>query len=119
MKERFLKIGQNGNRSRVELESDYGQLCESVCRELHCELFECVPTAKPAGYFILVDEGGRFVADNYPNLIAGYHYGRIADGIVGDALIGKEGYRNGEPDIVGLDEDDFRRLDGALNGVMR
>ena len=114
MKECFLKISQNGERSNVELESDNEQLSRSIRQELHCDLFDCVPTSEPTGYLILVDNNGRFVPGNRPNLIAGYYYGDIADGIVGDALIGKQGYRDGEPDIVGLDYEDLRKLNDTL-----
>lgn len=122
MKESFLKITQTGERSRVELECDNWELAHFICEELHCDLFESVPTSEPAGYLLLVDDNGRFVPGNRANLIAGYYYGDVVHGIVGDALIGKEGYRNGEPDIVGLDEEDFCKLDDVLHtneGVWR
>lgn len=89
MAESFLKISQNGERSCVELESDNGQLGRAICQELHCDLFECVPTSEPAGYLIMVDDNGRFVPGNHPNWTAGYYCGDVVYGIVGDALIGK------------------------------
>lgn len=114
MAESFLKISQNGKRSRVELESDNEQLGRSIRQELHCDLFECVPTSEPAGYLILVDDNGRFVPENRTNWMAGYYYGDVVHGIVGDALIGKQGYRDGEPDIVGLDEEDIQILENTV-----
>lgn len=54
-------------------------------------------------YIMIVDEEG-LLKDKPINLWASFAYGET---IVGDVLIMKEGFRNGEPDIIGLESEDM------------
>ena len=54
----------------------------------------------PPGVILLVDESGLYKEPLRFNKFASAFYG---EPIFGDVLLAAEGYRNGEPDIVGLD----------------
>ena len=66
------------------------------------------PQGLPRPYCLIVDEEGRL--KDYPmNIFGSVLYGYVEHGqpIVGTVVLMKEGLRNGEPDIVGLDMDDI------------
>lgn len=77
---------------------------DAVCKVIHCNFYEVVRVQSglllPPGVVLLVDEIGWYKEPLRVNKFASIWYG---DMIVGDVLLASEGYRNGEPDIVGLD----------------
>ncbi len=115
MKEKFLKIKWNGEVSVVELEPHW----RSFCAEIGCDGIE-MPGAYGINkytnefYLLVVDHIGRFRDSVYSNLAAGFLYGDVLNGIVGDCLVGKEGLRDGEHDIVGLEDDDITFLRSTI-----
>ena len=62
-------------------------------------------------YCMVVNEEGRLIGLE-KNVIGSLVYGMLIHGepIVGNIAILKDGWRNGERDIVGLDEDDIPRV---------
>lgn len=76
----------------------------AVRKIIHCDLYEVVRVQSglllPPGVVLLADESGWYKEPLRVNKFASVWYG---DMIVGDVLLASVGYRNGEPDIVGLD----------------
>jgi hypothetical protein len=71
-------------------------------------------------YCMIVNEEG--LLDRLPyNEVASYLYATEDHGfpIVGDVVIMQDGWRNGERDIIGLDDDDFVRLAVILDDVQQ
>ena len=88
-------------------------------RPLHNELGEVVggwiehahPRLLPPPYCMIVNEEGLLL--KLPlNLIGSAMYGTATHGypIVGNIILLKDGCRDGEPDIVGLDDGDIKKL---------
>lgn len=69
------------------------------------------PTGLKHPYCMVVDEEG-LLKTRPINAFGSYLYGTAKHGypIVGDIVILKDGYRNGEPDIVGLDDVDLAKV---------
>lgn len=78
------------------------------------------PILLPDPYCMIVDDEGLLKELPY-NPVGGFLYGTQMHGspIVGTIVIMKDGFRDGERDIVGLDDDDvkfmFRRLKKVFN----
>lgn len=74
-----------------------------------------IETVRPRGldrpYMMLVNEEG-LLHDLPLNMVGSFFYQTHLHGqpIVGNIILMKEGYRDGEPDIVGLDEDEAEKL---------
>lgn len=87
----------------------------AVRKVIHCDLYEIVRVQSalllPPGVVLLVDKAGWFVEPLRVNKFASIWNG---DMIVGDVLLASEGYRNGEPSIVGLDGFQLQWLRQAL-----
>ena len=92
-------------------------------RPLHNELGEVVggwiehvhPRLLPPPYCMIVNEEGLLL--QLPmNLIGSALYGTGSHGnpIVGNIVLLKDGYRDGEPDIVGLDDEDIKEMDDFI-----
>ena len=68
---------------------------------------------------LIVNEEGRL--RNLPlNHIGSYFYGTDQHGepIVGDIVIMKDGYRNGEPDIVGLEDAEVEKVKYVISKLI-
>ena len=75
----------------------------AVRRVIRCDLYEVVRVQcwlLPPGVILLADEIGLYREPLRLNKFATVFCG---EPIFGDVLLAAEGYRNGEPDIVGLD----------------
>lgn len=70
-------------------------------------------------YCMIVNEEGRLL-DLPLNYVGSYFYGTDQHGepIVGNIVIMKDGYRNGEPDIVGLDDSEVERVKYTISTLM-
>ena len=70
-------------------------------------------------YCMIVNEEGRLL-DLPLNYVGSYFYGTDQHGepIVGNIVIMKDGYRNGEPDIVGLDDSEVERVKYTMSTLM-
>ena len=79
------------------------------------ETVRCLRLGPP--YLLICNEEGLMMDLPY-NPVASNLYGEDMHGnpIVGDISIVKDGYRDGEPDIVGLTEDEAKELFRKLGG---
>ena len=115
----FLLLKANGELSRVNIPvGDAEAFNDNVHKHLGCQYYELV-SIKNDFYFI-VDELGKITNPPKPiNKKASLFYPgtNYGDPIVGTVLIGKHGYVNGEPDAVGLDEDDLKYYEGFFNSI--
>ena len=70
-------------------------------------------------YIMIVNEEGRLL-DLPLNHIGSFFYGTDQHGepIVGNIVVMKDGYRNGEPDIVGLDDSEVERVKYTISTLM-
>lgn len=70
-------------------------------------------------YCMIVNEEGRLL-DLPLNHIGSFFYGTDQHGepIVGNIVVMKDGYRNGEPDIVGLDDSEVERVKYTISTLM-
>lgn len=106
MIENFIAVraGADPAPQIIRIDSAATNFCAAVCKVIHCDLFEVVRVQSglflPRGVVLLVDESGWYKESLRVNKFASIEYG---DTIFGDVLLASEGYRYGEPDIVGLD----------------
>lgn len=100
-----LKINTLSAIEKIELPEDHDYKWYS--KQIGCEWIEIV---RPVGYnyVLIVDEEGR-LKPNRINPIASMMYGTPKHGepIVGTCLLMKEGIVDGEPDLVGLTEEEI------------
>ena len=70
-------------------------------------------------YCMIVNEEGRLL-DLPLNYVGSYFYGTDQHGepIVGNIVIMKDGYRNGEPDIVGLDDSEVEQVKYTISTLI-
>lgn len=70
-------------------------------------------------YCMIANEEGRLL-DLPLNYVGSYFYGTDQHGepIVGNIVIMKDGYRGGEPDIVGLDDSEVERVKYTISTLM-
>lgn len=102
-----------GNAAYV---ASFGKPLHRTVRQVLDGCFECVrPRGLPEPYVMLVNDEG--LIQHLPmNLFGSFLYGTFGHGqpIVGDVILMKTGYRDGEPDIIGLDDGDIERLMRAM-----
>lgn len=70
-------------------------------------------------FCMIVNEEGRL--HKLPiNLVGSFFYGTDFhnEPIVGNIVIMKDGYRNGEPDIVGLDDTEIERVQSSISTLL-
>jgi len=109
-----IKITIEGNISVMELPNDQ-PLYVSVRAEIGGRMEHVRPRGLDDPYCMIVDEEG--LLKNLPlNAVGSILYGTAEHGcpIVGDILIMQDGFRDGEPDIVGLDDQDAEFLSEML-----
>ena len=77
------------------------------------------PEKLPHPYCMICNEEGALEELDL-NPIASILYGIEWNGcpILGDVVIMKDGYYNGEPDIVGLDDDDIKKVKNIILKVL-
>ena len=115
----FLLLKANGEISRVTLPLGDAESFNSAVHELiSCQYYELVSIHQE--FLFIVDELGKVsspvktVNKKASQFYPGTNFG---DPLVGDVLIGKYGYVNGEPDAVGLDEEDLKFFEGIVNSI--
>lgn len=111
---KFMYIPEGVGEAWEEVEFDYdNHYAESIDEKIGCRIFEAVSVIiRKQQYLLLVDEEGLLKDKPIVNLPAWHWYSGCNPNhpIVGNVLVGKQGYVDGEPDIVGLEEDDVRLL---------
>ncbi len=114
--ETYLLLKADGTYSRVNI--PYPEFNENVHKLIDCDCFELVGIRDK--FYLVVDECGKLYKEPKPvNKKASLFYlGSLhGDMIVGDVLIGKHGYVDGEADIVGLSENELKWYEGLLGGI--
>lgn len=111
----FLLLKANGELKEVNIPLEPSSLFNSHIHSLiSSEIYELVSFGDDChSFYFIVDELGK--VRNFPKAInlkatsifPGSKYG---DYIVGDVVIGKHGYINGEPDVIGLSQEDIEVL---------
>ena len=96
----------------VELPSEDSYFNNKVHELLDCELYE--PAGLLYGYVALVDESGMLKLKQI-NYLASVLYSSINDMLVGDVLITKIGYEDGDSSFVSLSDSDITMLTNVLN----
>lgn len=112
----FLRMSTTGLMEFRPVEPDK-DLDDQIHEELDCAFYEVVkPRHLPRPYIMLVDDCGAIEPGVDFNPLASELYGIKQHGqpIFGTALFFKEDIVDGEPDIVGLDEDDTAELISIL-----
>lgn len=109
MMEEFLVVPVSGNPYVLQLE-DHDDLLDQAHQIIGCRGVEFV---RCGSYIMLIDEVGPVYHPPLPvNGVASTLYpgSDFGDMIHGTAIIGKQGYYAGEPDIVGLAPADLNGL---------
>lgn len=111
---KFLRIQPDGFMELRDLDQER-DLLDVIHDELDGGFFEIVRCRTlPRKFVMLVDNCG-VIKDLPINLVASVIY---TQAIVGTALIMKEDYDDGEPDLFGMDEDDTAELIKKLHGLI-
>ena len=104
MLERFILIHAGVDPAPEIVELDSAHLLDGMYQAMQCDSIEIVRVPRsvllPQGIVLVADENGWYRDTIRYNKFASFWYGDV---ICGDVLIASEGYRNGEPDLVGLD----------------
>ena len=104
MKEKFILIHDGADPKPEIIELDADHLLDGMRRAIGCDCIEILHVQTglllPHGVVMVADESGWFRGAPCVNKFASVWY---HDVIVGNVILAAEGYRNGEPDIVGLD----------------
>ena len=114
MSTKFLRIQPDGFMELRDLDRER-DLLDVIHDELDGGFFEIVRCRTlPRKFVMLVDDCG-VIKDLPINPVASVLY---TNAIAGTALIMKEDYDDGEPDLFGLDEDDTAELFKKLHGLI-
>lgn len=83
----------------IEWDPDECSLLDFMYQAIGCSSIECIRFRNFSGVVLgIVDEEGLFKSNLRANAVGSLMYGQR---IVGRMLVGQQGERNGEPDIVG------------------
>lgn len=109
----MIKITTDLEKSLVDLTFD------ELWNIFNSPVEHVLPRRLQEPYCMLIDEEG-ILKDLPVNLVGSYFYEFDKHGcpIVGDIYIAKDGYFGGEPDIVGLDENDIKVLDCRVDQII-
>lgn len=116
MKEKYILIhdGIDPKPEIIELDADH--LLDGMRRAIGCDCIEVVHVQTglllPHGVVMVADESGWFRGAPRVNKFATVWY---HDVIVGNVMLAAEGYRNGEPDLVGLNDMQLKYLRDAFD----
>lgn len=92
-------------------------LHRAIGKVIGCDYIEVVrPKGLVSPLCMIVDEEGLLKETKFLNLTGSLLYGFQIHGqpIIGNIVIMKEGYTNGEPDIVGLDDNELEHVYSQL-----
>ena len=119
MKNAYLLLTPFDQVSLIETNAESFDL-DHLREEVQCDMIEIVrvqdPTGKIQGRLLLIiDDEGHFRGKK-ANLHASRLYGTYYAGIVGTALVCKEGIVNGEPDCIPLTREEAANLLQVMEG---
>lgn len=105
MKEQYLYLPQNGDPKIIEIDPDH--LLKELHKYLNCDMIEIVHVKHG---ILIIDETAK-LKGKHCNVMASIMYrGLPYDYIAGDAILGKEILRNGEPDIGPMHEKEYKKI---------
>ena len=110
MTDTYILLKIDGSRHLVDIENE--NFNDEVHRLINCIYYELVHL--PGDIYLVVDELGKVCEKPKDvNVLASMLYPGTPHGdpIVGDVLIGKLGYVNGESDMVGLSDFELKILE--------
>ncbi len=118
----FLLLKATGELQKVKIPlGNPSVFNEHIHTLINCECYELEEFGNSdKRFYFVVDELGKLYEFPRPlntkatSLYPGVNLG---DYIVGDVIIGKHGYINGEPDLVGLDDSEISYFNMVLNNV--
>ena len=116
MSDTYLCVKSDGNVSRVSI--PYESFNDNVHKLISCSIYELVHV--PGDFYLVVDENGKIYEEPKPvNILASMLYPGTPKGdpIVGDVLIGRLGYVNGESDMVGLSVPELEMLEKYFDRI--
>ena len=97
----------------IQLDSDH--LLDGMYQAIRCDCIEIVRVQTglllPYGVVLVADESGWF---REPGLINRLATVWCSDVVLGNVILAAEGYRNGEPDLVGLNDFQLKYLRDAF-----
>lgn len=105
MKEWFILIRKDGTSDAVICDPERDSLLDFMYSQIECDSIETVYLRKHREFvngftpLMIVDEEGLLKDDRKINWVASALYHGT---IVGNVLLGMEGIRDGEPDIIGF-----------------
>lgn len=99
----------------VELPEEDASFNDMVHKLIDCELYE--PAGLLYGYVALVDESGKLKL-KHMNHLATVLYPSMNDILVGDVLITKIGYEDGDSSFVSLSDADITMLKNVLQRTL-
>ena len=105
---KYLFVPVIGKIREIELSDEPGAFLDECEKLLSCASIENVVI--PGGfYYMIIDGDGRCRGSSkLMNIRASPLYGGFPiEYIAGDVIIGKKGFRNGAPDIIGLSDRDI------------
>lgn len=115
MKEKFILVHDGTDPKPEIIELDTPHLLAGMYQAIGCSCIEIVHVQTglllPHGVVMVVDESGWFHGASRVNKLASVWY---RDVIVGNVILAAEGYRNGEPDLVGLNDTQLKFLCAAF-----
>lgn len=103
----------------TDLEIRIEEFSDPLCKTVGSAVGGYIEHVKPARlrhpYCMIVNEEGRLL-DLPLNYVGSYFYGTDQHGepIVGNIVIMKDGYRGGEPDIVGLNDVEAEQIKDVI-----
>lgn len=103
----------------VRVEDFEEPLYKTVGAAVGCYIEHVRPMRLKEPFCMIVNEEGRL--HKLPiNLVGSFFYGTDFhnEPIVGNIVIMKDGYRNGEPDIVGLDDTEIERVQNSISTLL-
>lgn len=105
MKEKFILVHDGSDPAPEIIELDPAKLLSGMYKAIGCDCIEIVHVSTdlllPKGVVMVVDESFWFRGSAKVNKFGSLWYG---DTIMGNVILAAEGYRNGEPDLIGLND---------------
>lgn len=115
MKEKFFLVHDGADPKPEIIELDTAQLLDGMYQAIGCDCIDIVHVQTglllPHGVVMVADESGWFRGAPRVNKFASVWY---HDVVVGKVILAAEGYRNGEPDLVGLNDAQLKFLCAAF-----
>lgn len=116
--EKYIKISTNGKVEKIDISPE--AWLDGAYKALECDTIQIVRCSPSHGGMLLVIDDNGKIEGKELNALATILYGHFPeDYIVGDVIIGWQGYRDGEPDVVELPDGLFVYMLDKLRDIGR